>query len=180
MQGKKRFFVSLALIAGVLIAVMLPNKSAAIIPFSFVKSSAFRSLTQQEAYVKASNTDISDGFTKVAYSSDGKTMAVSATGEDSNATGIDGEQGNNGAATAGAVYVFTRNGSTWSQQAYIKAPVPGPPTFGDGFGGALALSGDGNTLVVTTENEDSDATGIGGDDVNNNAGGAGAAFGHNA
>ena len=42
-------------------------------------------------------------------------------GEDSNATGINGNQADNSASDAGAVYVFTRSGTTWTQQAYVKA-----------------------------------------------------------
>ena len=42
-------------------------------------------------------------------------------GEASNATGINGGQNDNSAAAAGAAYVFVRNGTTWTQQAYLKA-----------------------------------------------------------
>ena len=41
--------------------------------------------------------------------------------EDSSATGIDGDQTDNSALSAGAVYVFARNGYLWEQQACIKA-----------------------------------------------------------
>jgi hypothetical protein len=47
-------------------------------------------------------------------------------GEDSSATGIGGDKTDNSASTSGAVYVFTRSGSTWSQQAYVKASNTGP------------------------------------------------------
>ncbi|MFZ5862878.1 MAG: FG-GAP repeat protein, partial [Nitrospirota bacterium] len=61
----------------------------------------------QQAYVKASNTETEDGFGRaVAVSSDGDTVVVGATGEDSSATGIDGPAGNNGALNAGAVYLY--------------------------------------------------------------------------
>jgi hypothetical protein len=33
---------------------------------------------------------------------------------------VNGDQTNNDALFAGAVYVFVRAGSTWSQQAYLK------------------------------------------------------------
>jgi len=67
----------------------------------------------QQAYIKASNTDGIDGFGfSVALSGD--TLAVGALGEASAATGIDGDQSDNTAArgdfaSAGAVYVFTRD-----------------------------------------------------------------------
>jgi hypothetical protein len=41
----------------------------------------------------------------VALSADGNTLAVGATGENSNATGIGGDQTNN-SASAGAVYLY--------------------------------------------------------------------------
>src|SRR5690606_9618911 len=46
-------------------------------------------------YIKASNTDAGDGFRRVSLSADGNTLAVGAPGEDSNATGINGNQDNN-------------------------------------------------------------------------------------
>jgi hypothetical protein len=47
----------------------------------------------------------------------GDTVVVSAPGESSSATGVNGNQANNGASSSGAIYVFVRNGITWSQQA---------------------------------------------------------------
>src|SRR4029450_12959791 len=73
----------------------------------------------QQAYLKASNTDIFDTFAAVAVSGD--TVLVGAYNESSNATGINGDQSDNSAQSAGAAYVFVRNGTTWSQQAYLKA-----------------------------------------------------------
>jgi hypothetical protein len=62
----------------------------------------------QQAYVKGSNTEAYDEFgSTVALSRDGRLMAVSARGEDSKATGINGDEKDNSAAEAGAVYVFT-------------------------------------------------------------------------
>jgi hypothetical protein len=101
---------------------------------------------QQQAYVKASNTDAYDGFgTAVALSADGNTLAVGADGEDSAAIRINGDEADNSMENAGAVYLFTRSGSAWQQQAYIKA---GSTNAGDWFGSAVALSANGNTLAV--------------------------------
>ena len=47
---------------------------------------------------------------------------------------------------------------------------------GDEFGSALALSADGNTLAIGALNEASDATGVGGDQTNNDAPAAGAVY----
>ncbi|WP_298213377.1 FG-GAP repeat protein, partial [Acidovorax sp.] len=128
----------------------------------------------QQAYVKASNTEAYDNFgTSVALSGDGNTLAVGAYLEDSSATSINGNQTDNTATNAGAVYVFTRSASTWSQQAYVKASNTGA---GDGFGTSVALSGDGNTLAVGASGEGSNAQGIGGDHGNNAAGNSGAVY----
>jgi hypothetical protein len=131
----------------------------------------------QQAYVKASNTGADDQFGfAVALSADGNTLAVSAPYEDSAATGINGNQADNSMANSGAVYVFTRSGSAWSQQAYVKASNTGAAEEGDQFGYSIGLSGDGNTLVVSAIGEDSNATGINGDQNNEGAQGSGAAY----
>jgi len=58
----------------------------------------------QQAYIKASNTDADDGFgAHVAL--DGNTLLVGAHAEDSNATGVNGDQTNSDAQDSGAVYV---------------------------------------------------------------------------
>src|SRR6185295_13476722 len=93
--------------------------------------------------------------------------------EDSNATGVGGNQNDNSATEAGAAYVFTRpaGGTTWSQQAYLKASNA---EADDGFGESVALSGD--TLVVGAYGEDSNATGVGGDQTDELASDAGAVY----
>jgi hypothetical protein len=124
----------------------------------------------QQAYLKASNTDPFDVFgSAVALSGD--TLAVGATGEDSAAVGIDGNQADNTAGSSGAVYVFARNGATWTQQAYIKASNTGA---GDDFGAAVALSGD--TLAVGATGEDSAAKGVNSNQADNTAPSAGAVY----
>src|SRR5690606_14210264 len=60
----------------------------------------------QEAYIKASNTGTGDRFGySVALAGD--TLAVGAPYEASSAAGIDGDEEDDGAAEAGAVYVYT-------------------------------------------------------------------------
>ena len=128
----------------------------------------------QEAYVKASNPAAGDLFgDSLALSAGGSTLAVGAPGEDSAAAGIGGDQADNSAGDAGALYVFTRGGTTWSQEAYVKASNP---AAGDRFGDSFALSTGGSTLAVGAYWEDSAATGIGGDQTNNAAGFAGAVY----
>jgi hypothetical protein len=123
----------------------------------------------QQAYLKASNAeggDINDQNSgdqfgeSISLSADGNTLAVGAAREDSAATTVGGDETSNAVTNAGAVYVFTRSGSVWTQQAYIKSSNNGVgyQNSGDLFGHALALSGDGNTLAVGADGEDSAIT----------------------
>jgi hypothetical protein len=111
----------------------------------------------------------------VALSSD--TLVVGAWREDSNQTTITNgttASADNSASGAGAAYVFVRNGTNWTQQAYLKAPNA---ESGDSFGRAVAVSGD--TIVVGASGESSNQTtsslGIGASS-DNSASGAGAAY----
>jgi len=122
----------------------------------------------QQAYLKPSNAGGLFGY-GLALASD--TLAVGAPFEASKATGIDGDQTDSSALKAGAVYVFTRTAGVWSQQAYIKASNT---DAGDRFGEDVAL--DGDTLAVGARFEASKATGINGDQTDNSADNAGAAY----
>jgi hypothetical protein len=89
----------------------------------------------QQAEVQASDAAMDDYFgVSVALSSDGNTMAVGANGD-----------GNSGGIDAGSAYVFTRSGTTWTQQARVQAS---DAAMNDYFGISVALSSDGNTLAV--------------------------------
>jgi len=124
----------------------------------------------QQAYLKASNTDAGDFFGgSVAVSGD--TVVVGANSEASNATGVNGTQSDNSLPGAGAAYVFVREGTTWSQQAYLKASNTDE---WDTFGGHVAVSGD--TVVVGAYLEQSNATGVNGDQSDNSLGWPGAAY----
>jgi hypothetical protein len=128
----------------------------------------------QAAYIKASNTQAGDAFgSSVSISSDGNTLAVGALQEDSAATGINGNQSDNSAADSGAVYVFTRSGVIWGQQAYVKASNT---EAGDSFGISVAVSGDGNTLLAGACCEDSNASGLNGNQSDNSSTGSGAVY----
>lgn len=114
----------------------------------------------EQAYIKASNTELGDRFGhSVALSGD--TLAVGAYNEDSGTTGVNTTP-DESAFNSGAVYVYTRSGTNWTEQAYIKASNPGggnsSPAAGDNFGYSVALSGD--TLAVGAWLEDSGTTGI--------------------
>ncbi len=134
----------------------------------------------REAYIKASNSGVDDTFGgSVALSSDGNTMAVGAQNEDSNASGVDGDETNDSSTNSGAVYVFTRStGGAWTQQAYLKASNTDadPPFAEEVFGLAMAISADGSTLAVGAPRENSVATGVNGDQTDNSARFAGAVY----
>jgi hypothetical protein len=75
------------------------------------------------------------------------------------------------AAWSGRAYVFVRMGTNWSQQAILKASNGNAD---DQFGWAVAISG--NTIVVGSQWEDSSATGVNGNQSNNEATNSGAAY----
>ena len=73
----------------------------------------------------------------VALSTDGNTALIGAPEDDSD---------------VGAAWVFTRSGSTWTQQG---AKLVGTGEVGDGrFGSSVALSADGNTALVGGPRDD--------------------------
>jgi hypothetical protein len=124
----------------------------------------------QQAYLKASNSDVNDNFGQ-SVTIDGDTIVVGAHKEGSSASGVDGDGSANDAPLSGAAYVFTRQGTDWSFQAYLKASNVG---VDDTFGFAVALSG--NTLALGASKESSNATGVNGDQTDNSAVGAGAVY----
>jgi hypothetical protein len=96
---------------------------------------------EQEAFIKAANSDATDQFgSSVALS--GSTLAVGAPNEASEqATLTNGSTAsdNNATPARGAVYVYRRLGSSWSQEAYVKASSS---NCGEKFGTSVSLSGD--------------------------------------
>ena len=119
-----------------------------------------------EAFVKAPATGVADQFgAAIALSADGETLAVTAIGEDSSATGAFAASDpgwmdaldDNGAAGSGAVTVYRRGSSgRWAIEAFVKAPVADAE---DWFGQGLALSADGGALAVGAHLEDSSFNG---------------------
>src|SRR2546430_6405570 len=77
--------------------------------------------------------DVLSAFAELGYAAaiSGDTLVVGAPGEDA------------GGTSAGAVYVFVRQGTTWSQQAKLTPP---DPAADKNFGASVAI--DGETLVV--------------------------------
>ena len=82
--------------------------------------------TTQQAKIVASDAQADDLFgNQVAI--DGNTLVVAAYGEDT------------GGSFAGAAYVFTRSGTSWSQQAKL---VASDAQANDRFGTSVAIAGD--------------------------------------
>jgi hypothetical protein len=124
----------------------------------------------EQGYLKASNTGSRDNFgQQVAISGD--TIVIGAMYESSSASGVDGDETNDGAHYSGAAYVFVRNGGVWSQQAYLKASN----TFEEQhFGASVAISGD--TVVIGAPAESSAAAGIDGNQAGHGNLDSGAAY----
>jgi hypothetical protein len=98
----------------------------------------------QQASLTASDGASHDSFGfAVDLSSDGSVAVIGAYGREENTTTNDG---------AGAAYVFRRNGATWTQERILTAD---DATRFDKFGAAVAISGDGNHIVVGATDEDS-------------------------
>ncbi len=116
---------------------------------------------QQQAYVKATNTDPIDLFgTDVALSGD--ILVVGAPWEDSAATSVDGSESSNAASASGAAYAYGRAGGQWQPLSYLKASNA---EADDEFGKAVAASGDRIAIGAPGESS-SDAAGA---DPNDNA-----------
>lgn len=129
----------------------------------------------QSAYLKPSNLDAGDYFSfDIATNADGSVVAVSSIFEDSNATTINGDKANNSARSTGAVYIFSNSSGNWEEQAYIK---PSNAEAGDLFGYSIALSANGDTLVVGARGESSNGVGdLATQKANNDMFGAGAVY----
>lgn len=122
----------------------------------------------QEAFIKPSNAGATDHFghknSSNGYGNEGEialygdTLVVGVPAEDSSqnfATVGTEASSDETKSNSGAVYVFTRTGSTWSQQAYIKAKNVDDS---DGFGTSISLFGD--VIAIGTPDEDDPFNGI--------------------
>ena len=112
----------------------------------------------QQARLQASIAERGDSFgVAISLSNDGNTLAVGSHDEDCLATGVNPKACDNDQpsdTSAGAAVVFVRTGSTWTEQALLKASNTGR---GDTFGSRIAVSGDGNTVAVSAPLEDGSA-----------------------
>ena len=86
--------------------------------------------TQQSKIVASDGTSPDNFGYSVSISSDGNTAIVGAINDDSG---------------RGSAYIYTRSGSTWTQQSKI---VASDGATNDGFGISVSISSDGNTAIV--------------------------------
>ena len=103
----------------------------------------------------------------------GDTVVVGAILEDSNATGVNGNQSDNSAGLRRGLRLRAERQASWSQQAYLKASNTDATT--DSAQDSVAVSGD-TVVVGCFPSEDSNATGVNGDQSDNSAADAGAAY----
>lgn len=113
------------------------------------KGAAYLFMLSGAIWVQQSRLVAADGAagesfgSSVALAHDGEMVFVAATKDD--------DRG----ADSGSVYVFTRSGSIWSQQAKI---VAADGMIGDGFGHAMTLNQSATTLAVSAPYTEDGAT----------------------
>jgi len=111
----------------------------------------------QEQYISNINGDASDHFgNAVSISGNGNTLAIGAHWEDSDTTGLD-SVANNNRTNSGAVYLYHRSGTNWTQEEYIKADVSHDYMI---FGWTVKLNYSGGFLAVGSPYSHSSNPGI--------------------
>ena len=121
----------------------------------------------EQAFLKATNVGAEDFFGG-SVSLDGDTVAIGASWEDGSSVEVNGAY-DDLSEGSGAVYVFVRQGTEWSQQAYLKPFNTGDL---DRFGISVAVEKD--TIVVGAPHEDGSSDRVNGadDDLSEDSGAA--------
>lgn len=116
----------------------------------------------QRAYLKATAVDVAPPPDRFGYSVavSQNMVVVGAPSEDSSSLGVNGTPivTDNHDYDSGAAYIFTRSGTRWTQEAYLKPMAIGDSQEGDRFGHSVAVSN--GTVVVGAPHEDSSTTGV--------------------
>ena len=81
----------------------------------------------------------------LALSVNGDTLVVGANADNSNATGVNGDQSNLLAPNSGAAYVFRFDRTSWAQTAYVKPSDTAPDRR---FANTVSVSADGAMFVA--------------------------------
>lgn len=106
--------------------------------YSFTTKSSFLPTSEVQIVSGSDSVDGSYFGNAVAISEDGSTVVIGSKTHD-----------NNGNNDTGAVYVFTKSGSTWTQQAKL---VASEVVLYEKLGYFVSISGDGNTIAAVGEN----------------------------
>jgi hypothetical protein len=96
--------------------------------------------TQQQELLASDRSSFDNFGISVALSADGLTAIIGASGETTSPT-----------SGQGAAYVFTRSAGTWTEQAKLLAS---DRATDDDFGHSVAISADGNTVIIGAYIED--------------------------
>ena len=99
----------------------------------------FESITQEQILMASNGGNIDYFGVSVAMSADGNTVIVGAAWEDGQAT------------DTGAAYIFRYSSGTWSEQTILRASNG---SNDNNFGRSVAISADGNTVLVGASSED--------------------------
>lgn len=131
----------------------------------------------QEAYIKSDhdNDNLFGGKRGLALNKTGTSLAIGTIWNSSSNLGVSSDSNNSGSLTqAGAVYFYTKSGSSWAKTSFLKAPNTGSS---DQFSVSIAMDETGATMVVGAAKESSNATGVAGTgQANNGTSGAGAVY----
>jgi hypothetical protein len=123
------------------------------------RSVVVKSWEQQARLVSSELVSLESFGSSVSLASDGNTAIVGVLN-------YGGFYGNGHPEEyAGGTYIFTRSGTSWSNQALIRVPEP-EREANDRFGHSVSISSDGNTAII----------GAYGEDASVNFGGTGAAY----
>ncbi|HSC67026.1 MAG TPA: hypothetical protein VLC79_05025 [Cellvibrio sp.] len=127
-------------------------------------------LTGTYGVINAANTSSdsnSSGNVCVEFYPSSASADSSSSSSSSSSSIVDSSSSTNsftGGVASGAVYLFHLTENGWDEEAVVKGSNA---QVGDLFGTAVALSTDGNTMVVGAIGEDGSGTGSTGDQVNN-------------
>ena len=131
----------------------------------------------EEAYIKSDhdNENLFGGKASLALDKTGTRLAIGSVFNSSSSLGVSSNSNNIGSLTqAGAVYFYTKSGSSWAKTSFLKAPNTGSS---DHFGVSVAIDETGATMVVGAAKESSNATGVAGTgQANNGASDSGAVY----
>ena len=114
-----------------------PNAGAA---FVFKRTATTWNFEQKIVPTGAGERNSSDSFGYDGIALSGSTIALSAIGYDLDSSGT------NSLSNAGAVFIFTRSGSVWTEQQILTPSGTNARSTNNRFGEKLGLNG--NTLVV--------------------------------